>query len=132
MFCSTELPGEVHFSHFGQFFFFFQKKKEISCNSESSDGSKAGAPGSDQNFLNFMQFLGKFVCWCLPMVGWRPLLRGILDPPLERELNGQIYSDSCPFFNLYEMHKSTYNFRVYYLDYLQYKLVRLFSLCLLS
>ena len=40
------------------------------------------APATDQNFLNFMQFFGKFVCWPLPMEGWRPLLRGILDPLL--------------------------------------------------
>ena len=31
-----------------------------------------------------MQFLGKFVCWRLPLEGWRPLLQGILDPPLHR------------------------------------------------
>ena len=36
----------------------------------------------DQNFLNFMQFFGKFVCWRLPIEGWRHLIRGILDPPL--------------------------------------------------
>ena len=39
-------------------------------------------PPTDQNFLNFMQFLGKFVCWHLPLYGWRRLLRGILYPPL--------------------------------------------------
>ena len=41
---------------------------------------------TDQNFLNFMQFLGgksgKFVCWRPLLEGWRSLLRGILDPPL--------------------------------------------------
>ena len=34
-----------------------------------------------------MQFFGKFgkiVCW-RPPEGWRPLLRGILDPPLSQE-----------------------------------------------
>ena len=41
-------------------------------------------PPTDQNFLNFMQFLEKFVCWRLPLEGWRPLLRGILDPALHR------------------------------------------------
>ena len=41
-----------------------------------------GAPPRDQNFLNFMQFLGKFVFWHLPLEGWCPLLRGILHPPL--------------------------------------------------
>ena len=33
---------------------------------------RGGAPPTDQNFLNFMQFLGKsgkFVCWCPPGVG---------------------------------------------------------------
>ena len=42
-------------------------------------------PISDHNFLNFMQFLGKsgeFVCWCPSPKDWRPLLQGILDPPL--------------------------------------------------
>ena len=47
---------------------------------------QGGRPPTDQNFLNFMQFLGKsgkFVCWCpLPLEGWRPLLRRILYPPL--------------------------------------------------
>ena len=37
---------------------------------------------TDRNFLNFMQFLGKFVCWHLPLEGRRPLLQRILDPPL--------------------------------------------------
>ena len=41
-----------------------------------------GCPCMDQNFLNFMQFLGKFVCWHLPLKGWCPLLWGNLDPPL--------------------------------------------------
>ena len=47
-----------------------------------------GAPGTPpptaQKFLNFMQFFAKFgkiICW-RPPEGWRPLLRGILDPPL--------------------------------------------------
>ena len=60
---------------------------------KSSGGSKGGAPGArppptDQNFLNFMQFFGKsdkFVCWCPLLEGWRPLLREILDPPLQSE-----------------------------------------------
>ena len=38
-----------------------------------SDGSKGGGGSNgappDQNFLNFMQFLGKFVCWRLPPTG---------------------------------------------------------------
>ena len=47
----------------------------------------SGAPGPpDQNFLNFMQFLGKsdkFVCWRPPAPqGSCPLIREILDPPL--------------------------------------------------
>ena len=52
--------------------------------SDFNGGSKGGTPSphKDQNVLNFMQFLGKFVCWRLPMEGWRPLLRGILDPLL--------------------------------------------------
>ena len=39
-----------------------------------------------KNFLDFMQFLGKFdkiVCWPPPPEGRRPLLQGILDPPLD-------------------------------------------------
>ena len=53
--------------------------------------SKGGAPACapplpmDQNFLNFMQFFGKsgkFVIWRSSPGGWRPLLRGILDPHL--------------------------------------------------
>ena len=42
------------------------------------------APPTAQNFLDFMQFFGKFdkiVCW-RPPEGRRPLLQGILDPPL--------------------------------------------------
>ena len=44
----------------------------------------ACSPPTAQNFLNFMQFFGKFdkiVCWH-PLEGRRPLLQGILDPPL--------------------------------------------------
>ena len=58
-----------------------------------SDGSKVGAPAvhppTAQNVLNFMQFFGKFgkiICWYHPLEGWRPLLRGILDPPLTLKL----------------------------------------------
>ena len=36
-----------------------------------SGGSK-GRPPTDQHFLNFMQFLGKFICWRLALEGWRP------------------------------------------------------------
>ena len=42
-------------------------------------------PPTAQNFLDFMQFWGKFhkiVCW-RPLEGRRPLLRGILDLPLK-------------------------------------------------
>ena len=46
----------------------------------------ADPPPMDQIF---MQFLGKFVCWCLPMEGWRPLLQGILDTPL------YLYQELC-------------------------------------
>ena len=45
-------------------------------------------PPTAQNFLDFMQFLGKFdkiVCW-RPPGGRRPLLQGILDPPLNADL----------------------------------------------
>ena len=37
-------------------------------------GAPGACPPSDQIFLNFMQILGKFVCWRLPT--------GNLDPPL--------------------------------------------------
>ena len=46
---------------------------------------RAPSPPTAQNFLNFMQFFAKFgkiICWHPPPEGWRPLLRGILDPPL--------------------------------------------------
>ena len=41
-------------------------------------------PPTDQNFLNFMQFLGNPANLCVgaPPRGWRPLLQGILYPPL--------------------------------------------------
>ena len=45
-------------------------------------GGAGGPP--DQNFLNFMQFLGEIwqICMLAPLLeGWRPLLRWILDPP---------------------------------------------------
>ena len=29
-------------------------------------------PARIENFLNFMQFLGKYVCWCLPLESWPP------------------------------------------------------------
>ena len=47
----------------------------------------ARAPPMAKNFLNFMQFFtkfGKILCW-RPPEGWRPLLRGIVDPPLRFE-----------------------------------------------
>ena len=46
---------------------------------------RATAPTA-QNLLDFMQFFGKFdkiICW-RPLEGRRPLLQGILDPPLYR------------------------------------------------
>ena len=50
---------------------------------------QGGAPGAPllrtKIFLiscNFWGKSGKIVCWCLPVEGWRPLLWGILDPPL--------------------------------------------------
>ena len=54
-----------------------------------SGGFRGGAPGARpptaQNFLNFMPFFCKI--WqnhmlAPPLEGWRPLLWGILDPPL--------------------------------------------------
>ena len=53
---------------------------------------QARAPPIDQNFPNFMQFLAKCVCWRLPMEGWRPLLQGILDPPLSLFLKNSLNS----------------------------------------
>ena len=38
--------------------------------------------GSKGNFIQFFRKSGQFVCWHPPPEGWRPLLRGILDPPL--------------------------------------------------
>ena len=41
-------------------------------------------PPTAQKFLNFMHFFTKFgeiICW-RPLEDWRPLIRGILDPPL--------------------------------------------------
>ena len=47
----------------------------------NSGGSKGGAPGvcppTVQNFLNFMQFFGKFD----KIIGWRPLSGGLAPPP---------------------------------------------------
>ena len=48
--------------------------------------SGAHPPPTAQNFLDFMQFFGKFdkiICWRPPPPeGRHPLLQGILDPPL--------------------------------------------------
>ena len=58
---------------------------QLQCERAVADlGGRPGAPPMIQNFLNFMQFfaeIGKIICW-RPLEGWRPLLRGILDPPL--------------------------------------------------
>ena len=57
----------------------------ICCCCMECSGGFRGRPPTAQNFLNFMQFFAKFgktICWH-PPEGWRPLLRGILDPPLE-------------------------------------------------
>ena len=46
-------------------------------------GGTQHTPPMAQNFLDFMQFFGKFnkiVCWC-PLEGRCPLLQGIQDPP---------------------------------------------------
>ena len=54
------------------------------CWVQSSFGSDWGVGYYSENFLDFMQFFGNFdkiVCWH-PLEGWRPLLQGILDPPL--------------------------------------------------
>ena len=61
-----------------------------------SGGSKGGTLSAcplltDQNFPNFMQFLGKygkFVCW-------RPLPRGILDPSLMMLVYINLYVRRC-------------------------------------
>ena len=55
---------------------------------------------ADQNFLIFMQFLGKFVCWRLPNGGLAPPPRGILDPPLSIKFLLQcIYPSIVPYPN---------------------------------
>ena len=54
-------------------------------NTAPTSGGFRGRPRTVQNFLSFMQFftkLGKIICWCLPLEGWRSFLWGILDPPL--------------------------------------------------
>ena len=80
---------------------------------DTSGGTKGvtpACPPPDQIFLNFMQFLGKFVCWRLSMEGWRPLLRRILDPPLDtstlfnhmqtRQVPDKIFEKACFEINL--------------------------------
>ena len=55
------------------------------ANTAPTSGGFRGRPRTVQNFLSFMQFftkLGKIICWCPPLEGWRSFLRGILDPPL--------------------------------------------------
>ena len=42
------------------------------------------SPLKAQDFVNFLQFFGNFgkiICWRL-VIDWRPLIQGILDPPL--------------------------------------------------
>ena len=66
----------------------------------ASGRSKGGRPQrvpppTAQKILNFMQFFGKFgkiVCWRPPPPAerWRPLLRGILDPPLSYYIDWSI------------------------------------------
>ena len=66
------------------------KTKEIQqFRQERAVADPKGARGP--NFLNFMQILeksGKFVCWC-------PLLRGILDSPLEGMLSEINHTRKC-------------------------------------
>ena len=62
-----------------------------SCITKYSGGFRGapparGPPPTAQKFLDFMQFFGnsdKIVCWHPPLEGRRPLLQGILDPPLK-------------------------------------------------
>ena len=72
-------------------------------------------PPTYQNFLNFMQFLGKFVFWRLPLESWRPILREILDPPLLVELYlttaQSLYYESLNlimFFSLFQSYSTDY------------------------
>ena len=79
----TRFPEFAEFSEF-----LFHLGKTPIYHSLTSGWSKGGTPArlpTDKNVLNFIQFLGKsgkFVCWRPLLEGWRPLLRGILDPPL--------------------------------------------------
>ena len=57
----------------------FQKKTPIAapsgkCRFATQWRIQGARPPTDQNFLNFIHFFGKFVYWRLPMEGWRPLL----------------------------------------------------------
>ena len=68
-------------------------RKKIFLPAENSVADPGGAPSArpprDQNFFNSMQFFGKSgkcVCWRPLLEGWRPLLREILDAPLQLSL----------------------------------------------
>ena len=64
----------------------FTNHKALVINDMCQWRIQGGAPPpTAQNFLDFIQFLGKFdkiICWCPPPEGRRPLLQGILYPRL--------------------------------------------------
>ena len=50
---------------------------------ELGGGAPGARPPMDQNFFNFMGFFRK----CIHILGWHPLLRQVLDPPLANDLH---------------------------------------------
>ena len=67
------------------------------CSGRSKDVPLVHTPPTDHNFLNFMQFFGKYgkiVSWH-PPEGWGPLLWGILDPPLIWQEIGNKSANAC-------------------------------------
>ena len=63
----------------------------------TSGGSPEACPPTDQNFLNFMQFLAHLYAGAPILKGCRPLLREILDPPLATDTLKMHKRQSKPF-----------------------------------
>ena len=79
-----------------------RKRKILSSGGSKGGRSRRAPPPRPEIFSFSCSFWGKFgkiVCWRPLLEGWRPLLRGILDPPLLSTKCFQLQSWNNKTFN---------------------------------